>query len=268
MSQGYLLLALGTKYIDECVFLANTIRKQKDFRPISLVIHPSDEAYALSKGIFDQFILFKPEGEIWADCKTNFEKYCLYPRLILNEYLRYDETIIVDSDELCQFNPDHVWSYLSNRTSPIAMTGRIFDPYWHWGSILEVSNKLNRSVPHVHGGFFYLRKDPFLNIFFNYCKEVFWKYDELGCKRWYQNGRVDEIIFAIAHASYNMRPIEFDDYPIITFNYTPDIQIPSKLQTENNQNIIMANYIPFVHMFDKMHGSNFQALYEKIINAI
>ena len=186
----------------------------------------------------------------------------------LPDYLPYNETIIVDSDVLCQFSTDYIWWYLSNRTTPISMTGRIFDPNWHWGQIQTVSSIFGKQIPHVHGGFFYLRKDPFLDEFFQYCREVFWKYDEYGCKRWYQNGRVDEIIFAIAHSHFNMKPIEFDDFPIMTFNYTPDMKIPSKLQTEGGQNIEMNNYIPFVHMFDKMDGSNFQTLYKKIMNEV
>jgi hypothetical protein len=268
MSQGYLLLALGKRYIDECVFLAKTLRRQDDWRPISLVINPEDEYYAMSKGDFDKIIYFNPHGEIWTDCQNNFEKYCLYPRLYFSDYLPYDETIIVDSDVLCQYSTDYIWSYLSNRTSPIAMMGRLYDPNWHWGHIQTVWKSYGKHVPHVHGGFFYLRKDQILGEFFQYCRDAFWKYDEYGCKRWYQNGRVDEIIFAIAHSHFNMKPIEFDDFPIMTFNYTPDMQIPSKLQTEGGQNIEMNNYIPFVHMFDKMDGSNFQTLYKKIMHEV
>lgn len=268
MSQGYLLIALGRKYIDECVFLAKTLRMQDDFRPISLLIHKEDEGYALSKSKFDKLIHFNPQGDIWDDCQNNFEKYCLYPRLYFPDYLPYYETIIVDSDVLCQYYTGYIWDYLSNRTLPIAMTGRLYDPKWHWGTIQNVSNKFGRSVPHTHGGFFYLRSEPFLDEFFKYCRSIFWAYDDLGCKRWYQNGRVDEIIFAIAHANYDMRPIEFDDFPIMSFNYTPDMQIPSRLQTEGGQNIQMNNYIPFIHMFDKMEGENFQTLYKKIMHEI
>jgi hypothetical protein len=265
MTQGYLLLALGKRFIEECALLANTIRKQNDTRPISVVIHPEDHEYVLSKGIFDQLIHFKPEGTLWNECQNNFEKYCLYPRLNFPEYLVYDETIIVDSDELCQFNSDHVWTYLSNRSCPVAMTGRSYDSNWHWGTISDVWHRYGKHVPHVHGGFFYLRKSSFLDEFFEYSREVFWKYDEYGCKRWYQNGRVDEIIFAITHSKFNLSPVEFDEYPIITFNYTSDMQIPSKLQTENGQNVELRNYIPFVHMFDKMYGDNFKSLYNKIM---
>lgn len=47
--------------------------------------------------------------------------------------------------------------------------------------------------------------------------------------------------------------------------YEPNEAIPSKKQTEAGQNVLLNNFIPFVHMFDKMEGQNFRILYEKIM---
>ena len=265
LTQGYFLIALGRRYIDECYLLAETIGKQGDKRPVSLLVHPEDEEYAKSKFMFDQLVHFTPNDDLWNACETSFEKYCLYPRINFDKYLPYDENIIVDSDVLCQYSADALWDYLSKQQLPIRMLGRLDDPKWHWGSIGEVSKAYGKHVPHVHGGFFYLRKNSFSEVFFNYCRIVFYRYDEFKCKRAFRGGRVDEIIFAIAHAYYNLNPIPFDDVPAMTFNYGLDIEIPSKLQTEGGQNIEMNDYIPFVHMFDKMEGSQFNALYDKIM---
>lgn len=268
MTQGYFLIALGEYYIQECAILTQTIRKQGDTRPVSLLVHPQDVEYAKNLNMFDQFVLFQPSDDLWKECQTGFEKFCLYPRLKFNEYLPYDETIIVDSDVLCQYNTDSLWNHLSNQELPIRMLGRKNDPNWHWGSIHEVSKAFGKHVPHVHGGFFYLRKDVFLESFFTYCEEVFYRYDEYRCKRAFRGGRVDEIIFAIAHSFFDMDPVEFDDLPAMTFNYEPYLQIPSRLQTEGGQNIHMRDFIPFVHMFDKATGANFRALYNKIMNGV
>lgn len=268
MTQGYLFIALGKRYIDECYLLSETIGKNGDKRPISLLIHPEDEEYAKSKFMFDKFIFFNPNDSLWKDCNTSFEKYCLYPRLYLNEYVPYDETIIVDSDVLCQYNTESLWQYLSNQQLTVRMLGRQNDSNWHWGSIGEVSKAYGKHVPHVHGGFFYLRKDPFLQKFFDYSKEVFYKYDEYKCKRAFRGGKVDEVIFAITHSNFDIKPIEFDGFPVMSFNYTPNIEIPSKLQTEGGQNVQMEDFIPFVHMFDKMGGNNFDSLYKKIMSKL
>jgi len=268
MTQGYLFITLGKQYIDECNLLVDTIRKNNDQRPISLLIHPEDEEYAKSFKRFDQLIHFKPNDDIWQDCSTSFEKYCLYPRLKLKDYLVYDETIITDTDMICQYNADHVWTYLTNQSNPVRMLGRWNDPKWHWGSINEVIRAYGKHIPHVHGGFFYLRKHDFLELFFEQCEKIFYKYDEYKCKRAFRGGRVDEIIFAIAHSHFGMLPMPFDDYPIMSFNYSPNISVPSKLQTEGSQNFVMRNYIPFIHMFDKMGGPNFSVLYNKVMNGV
>ena len=265
LTQGYFFIALGKRYIDECYMLAETIGKQGCKRPVSLLIHPEDEEYARSRYMFDKLVIFNPDDDLWKECNTGFEKFCLYPRINFEQYLPYDENIIVDSDVLCQYNPDTLWNYLSNQPLPIRMLGRIDDPNWHWGAIGEVSKAYGKHVPHVHGGFFYLRKNSFLEQFFAYCRVVFYRYDEFNCKRAFRGGRVDEIIFAIAHAYFNLNPIPFDDVPAMTFNYGLDIEVPSKLQTEGGQNVEMKDYIPFVHMFDKMEGSYFNALYDKIM---
>ena len=82
----------------------------------------------------------------------------------------------------------------------------------------------------------------------------------------FRGGKVDEIIFAIAHSNFNIWPIEFGEYPIITFNYSADIKLPSNLQTENGDLRYMNDYIPFIHMFEKMHGYNFKSLYSQIMS--
>ena len=37
-------------------------------------------------------------------------------------------------------------------------------------------------------------------------------------------------------------------------------------KTLNNQNINMQTPIPFIHMFDKINGKNYQSIFKKIIN--
>lgn len=267
MVQGYLLLAIGKKYIDECILLVETIRKQKDNRPVSIVINDNDREYAEKCGIFDKiinFVIF--DQELWNECYTGFEKFCLYPRLFLHKYICYDETIVIDSDVLCQYSPESIWRYLHLLPQPIVQLGHINDPSWHWGTINEVSEAFGKNVPHVHGGFFFIRRDPWINEYFGFAREMFMKYDEYKCKRWYQNGRVDEILFALAHAHFNINPIDFYDIPIMTFNIIDDMEFPTKLQTEGHGKL-MDNYIPFIHMFAYKPGHTmYKIMKNKIIS--
>lgn len=267
-SEGYFFLALGEKYINECYNLALTIKKQNDIRPISLLIHERDLKYCKEKQIFDSFVFFEPDEncEIWKLCNNYFEKYCLYPRLHLNKYIPYDISITVDSDVLCQYSPEYIWKELSTKDFPVQMVGKKYDINWHFGTINEVIESYGKHIPHVHGGFFYIRKnEQKTKDFFDYCKSLVFIYDKLKCKRLYANGMVDEILFGISHANFNIFPIEFEEFSIMTFNYTPEITIPSCLQTEGNKRVILKFPIPFVHMFDKIDGSNYKHLLKKIM---
>jgi hypothetical protein len=268
-NECYFFIALGKHYIDECVFLRNTIRKHNDNRPVYLLLHEADLDYAKDRE-FDGVVLFDPSDDLWNDCVTDAERFCVYPRITLDRYIDQipsNETITVDSDVACQYSADSIWNRMKEEKLPVRMTGLRHDDSWHWGTIKEVSEAYGKHVPHVHGGFFYLRKDVFLKEFFDYSRKIFYLYDDYKCKKLFRGGKVDEIIFAIAHSYFDIWPIEFDEFPIMTFNYMPSEQIPSKLQTVNGMFKTMNDFIPFVHMFDKPESEVYKVLYSKIMSA-
>jgi hypothetical protein len=269
-TEGYFFIGLGTRYIEECYNLALTIKKQKDYRPIAIMVNEADLDFAKSKNVFDIFINFKIfDDNIRCLCHNYFEKNCLYPRLYLPEYTPFDETIIVDSDVLCQYSPNKIWNYVKNKNFPVQMVGYKDDPSWQSGNIHKVSEAFGKHVPCVHGGFFYInKKDDKTKDFFDYVKNLIFRYDEFKCPRGYPNFMVDEILFAITHAHFEISPIEFDEFPIMTFNYDDKIEIPSTLQTygKNNTSTYLNSPIPFIHMFDKLHGQNYNYILNKILN--
>ena len=258
MSKGYILIALGQNYINEAALLAATIRKQGDDKPISVLVLAQDIEYAKSLNLFTDIVEFQPVSHFFNLCVQAFEKFGTYPKINLIHYAKYDENIFVDTDVLCQYNANDLWEFLSKREEPVAMMGHKIDPQWHWGTIHEVSAAFGKQVPHTHGGFLYFRKTA--TDFFNFCNSVAYRYDELNCKRWYRGGMCDEIIFALSHAQFGIDPIEFDDKSIMTFNYTPDMTLPSKLQTHNGK--LLNDYIPFIHMYDRTH---MKAIFDNII---
>lgn len=263
--EGYLFIAIGRKYIDESYNLSLTIRCNGDERPISLLINKEDEEYAKSKNLFDKLIFFEPNDQLYKDCVTGFEKYCLYPRINFDKYIPYEKTIITDTDMLCIYEMNQVWNTFSSNSQPIQMLGIYNDLNWHWGSLREVIEAYGKHIPHTHGGIFYIRKDDSLKVFFDYCRELFYKYDEYKCKRNFRGGKVDEIIFAIAFSKFDYKPLEFTEHPIMTFNLLGEVILPTRLQTVNNNYKIMDNPISLVHMFEKMEGLNYQKLLKRII---
>lgn len=267
MTQGYTFVAIGERHIQECRNLCITIRKQGDNRPFSIITHSKDIEFTKSLNIFSDIIPLRTEGPLWDDCTSDFERYCVYPRITINDYLIYDETITTDTDMLCQYPTEHVWSFCTNRTVPIATTGKPYDPTWHWNTIADVWKACDRHVPHVNGGFKYIRRGAFANNYFATAQHVFLKYDDYGCKRWFRQSRTEEVIFAIAHAFSGIMPVDFREYPIQTFEYFPGLVIPSKMQFEGNSPYELNGYPPFVHMPDKINGDNYKWLFKTIMDA-
>jgi len=263
--EGYFFIAIGKKYIDECYNLSLTIRKYGDTRPISLLINKEDQEYALSKNLFDKLIHFEPNDKLFQDCKTNFEKFCLYPRINLDKYVPYQKTIITDSDMLCIYSMDQVWETFAKSDQPVQMLGFKNDLSWHWNTLKEVIEAYGKHIQHTHGGIFYINKTQNLEPFFNYCREVFYKYDEYKCKKYFRGGKVDEIIFAIAFSKFDYKPLEFTEHSIMTFNLLGEVILPTRLQTVNQIYKIMEKPFSLVHMFEKMEGENYQKLFKRIM---
>jgi hypothetical protein len=148
------------------------------------------------------------------------------------------------------------------------MLGSINNPLWHWGHWGRICNSINIKPQETHGGFFFLKKtDRLPKIFFD-AKECFLNYDKLGMLRLYQNGTVDEPCFSYAFSKNDLVPIEFGEFPIMTFNLNYLSKIPTRNMTEQVQSKIFPdsfNYIPFIHMFEKNHSINFIKLKNKIL---
>jgi len=255
MTHGYIVIGIGKNYIDESVLFVNTLRKQNDTRPVSIVVNLNDVEYTETLNKFDKIIPFAAEGNIWDMMKTNFEKYGTYPKIHLHQYAPYSENIYVDTDVICQYNPDKLWEFLSNRDQPITMIGKYDDQSWHNGHIGDISKNIARHIPHVHGGFIYFRKTKYTEAFFNMCELVAFNYEAIGWKKYVFRGDsiADEPLLATSHSYFNVRPLEFEEFPVMTFNYTPDVELPSKLLTPHKK--ILSDYIPFIHMNERIHHS-------------
>lgn len=266
MTQGYFFLGLGKYYIDESINLLKTIKKFDNKRLFGIMVNQEDYQYVKELNLFNSIVINDYSHALYQTTKTSFEKYCLIPRITFNEYLPFEETIILDSDILCISNPDNMWEYFSSNSQDFNMTGFEWDENWHWDTIKNISEIIGKSVPHTHGGVFYIRNKEKLKDYFNLCHEVYHKYDEYGLLQNFRGGRVDEPIFAVAMAISNMLPLDFIEYPIITFNLPGNTIFPTKLQTVNDLNIECKEFIPFVHMFEKSIGNNYKQILNKIVN--
>lgn len=266
MSEGFLSIALGKPYIDECSYLVRTLRKQGNTQPFSVIIKEEDKSYAEEKKLFDKFIMFDDSDGLLSKCNTDFERYCLYPKLTLYKNLPYDETIVLDTDVLCQSNPNKVWDYFRDKNCPLVFLGRYHSPFNYNRSLRSMISKYGKHIPYVHTGIFYVKKDGFLDDFFTYCKYVFDNYEEFGCVTWGERGKNDEPIVAIAHSHFNMTPIEFNKYGIMTFStYDKNMELPTKVIYQDGENKLMDDYIYFIHVRRESPSVNPKVFYNRLM---
>lgn len=264
--EGYVLVAIGKEYINECYNLSLTLRRNKDYRPISIMINKEDQDYALSKNIFDKLLFFDKETKLFKDCKTTFEMYGVYPKITLDKYLPYDKNIYLDSDVLSIYDTQQVWDIFNNLNQSVQAIGFEKDPDWHFGKLEDVSKKYGKNVPHTHSGILYMKKNLEMYNFFDYCRDVFYKHDEYGCLRQFRGGIADEILFAISFSKFNYLPHDNLKVPIMTFNLPYNISLPTKVQTVKYPSInFMDNNISFVHMMDKQHGHSYKNVFNNIL---
>ena len=275
MSVGYFQLGLGKSYIDESCDFIWSLRAFKDNYPVSILVKEEDYDYALSKKVFDKVIIFSESDPLLALCKNDqlFEKYCLYPRLKLLDYIPYRECIVIDTDVLCSHDTDLARDTFRDKRQPFNCTGNYYDESFHWDSITEINNNLGFNISCAHGGIFYINKnfgEEQLNNFFLHLLYGFVNYDKLGFKRGFRSrenksgAMTDEIIFGYALSKMNYSLLDFSIYPIMTFEISgyliDEMKLPNKIQSykwftlywekfNKDKPITMKDPIPFIHLF-------------------
>jgi hypothetical protein len=267
--ESYLFFGFGQQYIEDSIDCIETLRHFKDKRKISIVVNPEDENFTKNKRIFDHVISYDIySDDLFTLCQTNFEKFCLLPRLRLPNFLVSKYTIVLDTDILCSYYTDKLWSYFINKNQSLIMLGSKDNKIWHWGRWGQICDYLGTSPYETHGGLFFIdssNKNSLQNIW-NSAIYAFKNYSDLGMLKLYQNGRVDEPCFSYSFSKNNLVPVEFSEFPAMTFNLEAIREnIPTKNMTEQNQKQIMNDYITFIHMFEKNYTSNFQLLKKKIL---
>jgi hypothetical protein len=91
-------------------------------------------------------------------------------------------------------------------------------------------------LPSIHGGVLYFNKAaPDAKMFFETCENALLEYDDLGCKRMFRGGMTDEIIFSIAMARHEYRPLDYVEHPIVSFDLPSDTVLPCYYHTRNGQ---------------------------------
>lgn len=261
MSKGYLLVCFGKEYIEEAYNLVLLLRKFGDENPVSILCNKEEIEIVKSFKVFDKAIEFDFNNELSFLDKTPFEKFGGTPKIMLVDYLPYDETIYLDTDVLVQYNTENVWNLFKQYNQAfvcMAVSADETDPL-----VISISKAIKKNVRDMifpHSGIMYYNKTHDMFVEFSKTLKYFWKnYDSYGLNtRLFRSGKADEHAVMITMNKLDIKGIDGSKFPIMTHNYHKDIKLPSRIVTggEMYGNISELDYpIPFVHMF-KSHGKH------------
>lgn len=235
MTEGYIFMGFGKRYVDECRFAVDMMNVFDKARPKAILTNTNDEEYARSLGVFDDVVVIDFEKEpLLAKEENPHNLYCVIPRILMPKYLPYDKTLALDSDIVTMHDPTHVWDFMNSKNQAFVCCGYEYEKDWHWAKIDAVIAKLGKKVPSIHGGvLFFDMTHPEMPSFADDCVEICENYDDYECQRMFRGGMTDEVIFAIAMAKKDYEALHYVQYPIVSFNLPPNIPIPFYGHTRN-----------------------------------
>lgn len=264
-NKGYLIYAFGDHFIDQAINLYKTIRKVGDTYPIAIVVHEKDQERIKALNLFEYVLSIDTNHELFHHTSTVHEKYGIVPTLLILEHTPFDKTIVIDTDVICVYKTDYVWSVFESKNQAVTTVGRKDNPEWHFHENKHLIKRHGMNFPETHTGIMFVDKlHHQVNEFFDLVKYSYLHYDELGFKKRFKGGKCQEINFSYASAKLNYIPLEFEEEPIMTFNYSHNAKIPDKIQTSDNVNKKLKDYIPFIHMF-KSNINDYKKIIENLL---
>jgi len=263
-------MGFGKKYVDECQLCAEMIDAWDKNRPKAILTNKQDYEYAKTKEVFDDIIVLDYENEKYLkDEKNSHNLYCVIPRILMADIIPYDKTLAIDSDIACISHPDRLWDYINKKNKPFVCCGYDWESDWHWGQVNRVVNKIGVKIPSIHGGVLCFNKThENYKKFRDDCFDALDNYTEYGCLTRFRGGMTDEVIFSIAMAKNNIKPLNYIKYPVVSFNLPFNIDLPCNFHTRNGRRrdswVKCESPIIFNHIF--FHEGNNLGLYNNFLN--
>ena len=268
--EGYIFMGFGRKYVDECQMCAEMIDAMDKNRPKALLTNKEDFEYAKSKKIFDDIIVLDYDNNQYLkDEKNPHNLYCVIPRILMCDIIPYDKTLALDSDIACISDPSKMWDYINDKNDPFICCGLEWEDIWHWGKVNQIVEKIGMKIPSIHGGVLCFNKtsDNYDN-FRNDCFDALENYTEYGCLNNFRGGMTDEVIFSISMARNGIKPLDYLEYPVVSFNIPFSEPLPCYYHTRNGIRrdtwVKCESPIIFNHIF--FHESGNHSMYKDFLN--
>ena len=159
-------------------------------------------------------------------------------KVVLPDYLPYDETIFIDADCLVYGDIDNYWDSFSEATSFSAF-GSVCpdDSLYGWFKKDEVGDYSDsiRFIPEFNGWVYYLRKSEELEAFAVTAKDILQNYRDYRFRQFTKPA--DEPIFALAMAVHGFKPAGDKSQPVAVYPFanTFECDIVSGTNTYDNR---------------------------------
>ena len=159
-------------------------------------------------------------------------------KVVLPDYLPYDETIFIDADCLVYGDIDNYWDSFSEATS-LSAFGSVCpnDSLYGWFKKDEVGDYSDsiRFIPEFNGGVYYLRKSEELEAFAVTAKDILQNYRDYRFRQFTKPA--DEPIFALAMAVHGFKPAGDKSQPVAVYPFanTFECDIVSGTNTYDNR---------------------------------
>jgi hypothetical protein len=271
--EGYFLSAIGTEHILMAHYFSITLKMNGDMRPVCVLVKPEHVGFARDLELFDHIIVYEETPE-YAKL-TDHERWCGMAKMDFHNKIPFDKYIMIDTDFLVVGQTPHVWDLLRTQNVPVVNFGVIDAPYWHWDHLPEIEKRTNLKLSYTCGDIVFFNKlHPDFHDYIARIKDIFLnKYDEYGCRRAFgaKRSMTEEITFSIASAERGYKPIQMHEFPVINYNPKPGQsykQFMFPFEPITDKNTLFNIRPPFVHLWDKYYGLNYQRVFMEVITRL
>lgn len=190
-TRGIITIALGSQvYLDMARDLAFSLKLHCPHIPRAVLTDATGSALTR---LFDIVIPYRPEY-----------RHGLYPKLCLDQYTPFHDTLYIDGDSLVLRNVDFIWHLCKDQE--FAVVGEVRSTgHWYMDIPVLLARLGLTSIPTFNSGMFVVKRGEVVSRIFRRARAIY--DDESYAFDSWHNSRSDEICFAIALAEEGIQPV-------------------------------------------------------------
>jgi hypothetical protein len=191
-TRGVVTIAIGSQvYLDMARDLALSLKRHCPHIARAVL---TDSTSAELAGLYDIVIPYRPEYGRG-----------LYPKLCIDQYTPFSETLFIDGDSLVVRNLDFVWELF--RDQEFGFVGKVISTgYWYTDIASLLARLRMASIPSLNSGLFVFKSGKVASRILLRARQIFLDEKQFPFDPW-GNSRTDEIPLAIALEEEGIGPV-------------------------------------------------------------